>query len=239
MKRIFSLLSISFLSISLGCSTGHTQTQKQVLTATEVQNKIIAQPDITIVDVRTAAEFKGGHLAQAKNIDWNNNEFDKQIAHLDTSKPVIVYCMSGGRSAKAVEKMLQLGFTKIYEMDGGILKWRAANLPETSTAATANTGMSLSDFNKLINKENLVLVDFYADWCAPCKIMKPYLEEIGKDMADKVFVIRINIDEHKALTKQLKIDALPVLHLYKNNRLVWNNTGFIEKKLVVQQINKQ
>jgi thioredoxin-like negative regulator of GroEL len=66
--------------------------------------------------------------------------------------------------------------------------------------------------------------------------MKPYLEEISKDMADKVVVIRINADDNQALCKELKIDALPVLQLYKNKALIWVNSGFIEKEIILQQL---
>jgi thioredoxin len=80
-------------------------------------------------------------------------------------------------------------------------------------------------------------VDFYADWCAPCKKMKPYLDEISTEMADKVVVLRINADDNKQLCKDLKIDALPVLHVYKNAVKTWTNVGFIEKADVVKQLN--
>jgi thioredoxin-like negative regulator of GroEL len=66
--------------------------------------------------------------------------------------------------------------------------------------------------------------------------MKPYLEEISKDMADKVVVIRINADDNQAICKELKIDVLPVLQLYKNKTLSWTNKGFIEKAKVVAQL---
>ena len=68
--------------------------------------------------------------------------------------------------------------------------------------------------------------------------MKPYLEEISKEMSDKVVVIRINADENKSLCKELKIDGLPVLQLYKGQQLTWSNTGYIEKADVVKKINK-
>jgi thioredoxin-like negative regulator of GroEL len=66
--------------------------------------------------------------------------------------------------------------------------------------------------------------------------MQPYLNEISIDMADKVRVVRINADENQALCKELKIDALPVLQLYKNKNLTWKNVGFIEKAEVVKQL---
>ena len=96
--------------------------------------------------------------------------------------------------------------------------------------------MSMEEYNALLNSDKLVLIDFYADWCAPCKKMQPYLNEISIDMADKVRVVRINADENQALCKELKIDALPVLQLYKNKNLTWKNVGFIEKAEVVKQL---
>jgi thioredoxin len=193
-------------------------------------------PTATIIDVRTTDEFSKGHLANANNYDWNGNEFDKQIAPLDKSKPVFVYCLSGGRSSSAASKMRSEGFKTVYELDGGIMKWRGANLPETTDNTVTPNGMSKLQFDALLNSDKLVLIDFYADWCAPCKKMKPYLDEISKDMADRVVVIRINADDNQALCKELKIDALPVLQLYKNKTLKWTNTGFIDKAEVVKQL---
>jgi thioredoxin len=128
------------------------------------------------------------------------------------------------------------GFTQVYEMDGGIMKWRGANLPETTSNTTASTGMTKQQFDALLNSDKLVLIDFYADWCAPCKKMKPYLDEISKDMVSTVTVIRINADDNQTLCKDLKIDALPVLQLYKNKSLTWTNTGFIDKAEVIKQL---
>ena len=67
--------------------------------------------------------------------------------------------------------------------------------------------------------------------------MKPYLDEISKDMADKVVLIRINADDNQALCKELKIDDLPVLQIYKNKNLTWINEGFIEKAEVVKKLH--
>jgi thioredoxin 1 len=128
------------------------------------------------------------------------------------------------------------GFKTVFELDGGIMKWRGANLPETTDNTVASNGMTKLQFDALLNSDKIVLIDFYADWCAPCKKMKPYLDEISKDMADKVLVIRINADDNQALFKELKIDALPVLQLYKNKTLTWTNTGFIDKAEVVKQL---
>jgi thioredoxin len=130
------------------------------------------------------------------------------------------------------------GFQQVYELNGGMMKWRAANLPETTEVAAASTGISKQQFDNLLVTDKIVLIDFYADWCAPCKKMKPYLDEISNEMADKVVVVRINADDSRALCKELKIEAIPVLQIYKNKTLVWANTGFIEKEEVVKQLKK-
>lgn len=234
MKKLFSIALVAILFNS--CTNGQTNGTKTNLSATEFADKMKELPNAPILDVRTLDEFSKGHLVNSLNYDWNGNEFDKQIAPLDKSKPVFVYCLSGGRSSSAANKMRSDGFKTVYELDGGIMKWRGANLPETTDNTVTSNGMTKQQFDALLNSDKLVLIDFYADWCAPCKKMKPYLDEISKDMVDKVVVIRINADDNQALCKELKIDALPVLQLYKNKALTWTNTGFIEKAEVVKQL---
>jgi thioredoxin 1 len=234
MRKIFSIALASFAILIGSCSNGQTQNSSTDLSATEFAEKIKQTPEAVVVDVRTPREFSNGHLKDALNCNWNGSEFDSQISTIDKSKPVFVYCMSGARSASAARKMRAGGFKTVYELDGGILKWRAANLPEV-VPSNSSTGMTRQQFDALLNTDKAVLVDFYADWCAPCRKMKPYLEEISKDMAGKVTVVRINVDDNKALCKELGIDALPVLQVYKNKTLSWTHTGYIEKAEVVKQ----
>ena len=235
MRKLFTIALLAILFNS--CGSGQTNsTTKTNLSAIEFAEKLKEMPTAAILDVRTPDEFSKGHLANALNYDWNGNEFDKQIATLDKSQPVLVYCLSGGRSSSAATKMRSEGFKTVYELDGGIMKWRGTNLPETTDNTVTSNGMTKQQFDALLNSDKLVLIDFYADWCAPCKKMKPYLDEISKDMANKVVIIRINADNNQALCKELKIDGLPVLQLYKNKTLTWTNTGFIDKAEVVKQL---
>lgn len=229
----FSILTILFSS---SCSEPKAQNAKTELSAEEFSSRIKELPSVPIIDVRTPGEFSKGHLQNAKNIDWNGNSFEDGIAKLDKSKPVFVYCASGRRSSDAADHMRDKGFKEVYELEGGIMKWRSAGLPETTDNSIASEGMSRQQFDELLNNDKLVLVDFYAEWCPPCKKMKPYLDEISNDMADKVIVIRIDADDNRELCKELKIEGLPVLQLYKNKTLIWNNEGFIDKETVVKQI---
>ena len=83
----------------------------------------ITRKGVQIVDVRTAAEFADGHIPGAVNIDVNSPDFAQQIAKLNTSKTVALYCRSGRRSKIAAEKVTAAGY-KVVELDGGILSWR-------------------------------------------------------------------------------------------------------------------
>ena len=96
--------------------------------------------------------------------------------------------------------------------------------------------MTMDEFKQLTESDKMVLVDFYADWCAPCKKMEPFLNEISNDMADKVVLVRINTDKNMELCKELNIDAIPVLQLYKNNSLTWSNKGYIGKEELLQKL---
>ena len=79
-----------------------------------------------ILDVRTPGEFKGGHLKDATNIDFNGDDFEKEIAKLDKGKPYLVHCHSGGRSTASLAAFKKLGFKNLYHLDGGMLAWKKA-----------------------------------------------------------------------------------------------------------------
>lgn len=236
MTKYFLAFVTSALFFFNSCSNGQSQSPNTSLSAKEFDKKINQLPGAPVIDVRTPGEFSKGHLQYAQNIDWNGDDFETEISKLDKTRPVFVYCLSGARSASAADQMRSNGFKEVYELKGGILKWRAANLPETTGAKTKAPGMSKLQFDAFINSDKLVLVDFYADWCEPCKKMKPYLDEISTTMSDKVSVIRINADNNQQLCKELNIDALPVLQLYKSKNLTWNNTGYVSKEEVLKKL---
>lgn len=125
LKIGFSLLAI----LAFNVAGAQTAPNASKLAAIEFSNKLKQLPDAPVIDVRTPEEFTSGHLAKSKNIDWYSSEFVKQISTLDKSKPVFIYCKSGGRSASAVSKMTALGFKQIYELEGGITAWNANKLP--------------------------------------------------------------------------------------------------------------
>lgn len=125
--RFFAFVLLAF-SLTIGCSQGQNA---MALTAKAFSDKIAGTPGATVLDVRTPEEFATGHIAQATNIDWRGGHFEHRVMGLDKSKPVFVYCLSGGRSSSAAKKLRSMGFKEVYELDGGLNQWQAARLPIT------------------------------------------------------------------------------------------------------------
>ena len=231
-------LVFPFLFIAFGwggCTDGQHSDASNLLSAVDFSKKISETEQALVLDVRTPEEFEKGHLENAVNIDWKGDDFNENISKIDTETPVFVYCLSGGRSKAAAEEMRKLGFEQVAELDGGIMQWRAENLPEIADA-TVSEGMDLAQYEALLKSDKLVLVDFYADWCEPCKRMEPYLTKIANEMPDEVTLIRIDADANPQLCKDLGVSALPVLKLYQHEKLNWEHEGFIDEKSVRAQL---
>jgi rhodanese-related sulfurtransferase len=238
--HFLNLLIISFVFLS--CN-GQTSKNINNIPATAFAKKINETPKAQILDVRTPEEYNAEHIDNAVNIDWNGNNFVSNANKYDKSKPVFVYCLSGGRSAKAAAKLEELGFTNIYELQGGILKWNAAGLSTRAEGEQGEAkptdkiiGMCSQEYAELLNTDKKVLINFYAEWCAPCKIMAPYILQMQKDLVDKMVVIRLNADENKTLLKEMKIDELPALFLYENKEIKWKHSGFISEEDLKKQL---
>ncbi len=231
--KFFTKLLILLISISILSCKGQTSENVQSIDAQAFSEQIKATPNAQIIDVRTPEEFQSEHIDKAVNVDWLNANFVANAAKFDKSKPVFVYCKSGGRSSKASSKLAELGFKNIYELQGGILKWNSAGLSKPSDKII---GLSNEQYAALLNTDKNVLINFYAEWCAPCKKMKPYLLKMEKEFADKLVIIRLNADENKTLLQEMKIDELPTLILYENKKIKWKNAGFVSEEDLKKQL---
>jgi rhodanese-related sulfurtransferase len=124
-KSVGAALLVMGLTLT-GCSSGTSATEK--LGIEEFAEKI-TDTSITVLDVRTPMEFAQGHIDRAVNIDFQGDNFEKEVLDLDKDAPIAIYCRSGNRSSQAVKVMEKLGFTNLYDMDGGVIDWAAANKP--------------------------------------------------------------------------------------------------------------
>lgn len=94
-------------------------------------------------------------------------------------------------------------------------------------------------FNEIINQEQLTLVDFYADWCGPCKTLAPILQEVKLVLKDEVKIIKINVDQHQDLAAEFMVRGVPTMLLFKKGQMLWRQSGVIGKNDLVKIIRER
>ena len=101
------------------------------------------------------------------------------------------------------------------------------------------TNLTLNEYHKLISSDKKTLVDFNAKWCGPCKKIAPYIKKINEEMNGELLVIKIDTDKNPDLAKELKIEGLPTLILYKNGKKKWENLGYLQEEKLRQLIKNE
>ena len=95
----------------------------------------------------------------------------------------------------------------------------------------------MASFSDLINQDVLVLVDFKADWCQPCKMMIPVLKQVKQNFHDQIKIIKIDIDKNPAVAQKYGIRGVPTLILFKNGQEVWKQSGVLQANQINSIIN--
>lgn len=100
-----------------------------------------------------------------------------------------------------------------------------------------NNNNGMNNFEELINGNTPVLVDFYADWCAPCKMLSPVIEKVGKDMTGKVKVVKINVDNNQHVAAKYGVRSIPTIILFQNGEIKWQGVGYMPEDQIKSAIN--
>ena len=184
---------------------------------------------INLVDVRTPEEYQSGHMRHAMNINWNSVYFADHASSLDKNKPTYVYCLAGGRSADAAKWMRKNGFKNVIELDGGMNAWRRNQLPLVYDLEYAQ--LSPDALMEMVQHAGapLVLVDFGATWCPPCKKMKPVLESLETEMEGAMKLVKVDGGENLKLLEVYHLQELPSYILFRDGKEVWRATGLQSK----------
>ncbi len=94
----------------------------------------------------------------------------------------------------------------------------------------------MSNFSSIINQDKPVLVDFFAEWCGPCKAMSHVLKEVKDSFGDVASVIKIDVDKNQELASQLQVRGVPTLILYKKGKQLWRQSGVVQKNELISLI---
>lgn len=200
---------MSFFSAFLGLFSCNAQsdTFKSVDAATFA--KLIADTAVVRLDVRTAEVYAKGHIEGAINIDVSNQDFEsKATATLPKEKTIALYGRTGKQSKQAARILAQNGY-------------------EVIELSTGYPGTEKESFADIIKSNQLVLVDFYATWCGPCRIMHPILEQLEEEVGDSVRVVKVDVDQNEAIARQYRIQSIPTLMLFKGGEVVWRQSGIM------------
>jgi thioredoxin 1 len=99
--------------------------------------------------------------------------------------------------------------------------------------------MKVSQFQKLTQADKrLALIDFYADWCAPCQTMNPILQQLSRDYSKYISLVKVNVDKSRPVAEKFNVKSIPTLVLLNNNKIIWRKSGLVRKSEIKTVIDK-
>jgi len=97
--------------------------------------------------------------------------------------------------------------------------------------------ITMEKFNTLINSNKPILVDFFAEWCGPCKTMAPILKDVKANLGEAATIIKVDVDKNQEAANAYQIRSVPTLVLFKNGKIIWKQSGVVPAQQLIQLIN--
>lgn len=91
-------------------------------------------------------------------------------------------------------------------------------------------------FQELISSDVPLLIDFYADWCGPCRVLSPIIQDIKNDLGEQIKVVKIDVDANQSLSTNLEVMSIPTIMIYKKGELLWRAAGVQTKQAILKQL---
>lgn len=230
---LFLAIAIFTLSCADAQETQHVDSKKF--------SSLIKSGNGIILDVRTAQEYSQGHIENSTLISTSDRKFVEKVSLLQKGKPIYVYCLTGSRSRAVANYLGRNGFAKVYNLSRGIMEWQQYGYALTKSnkpIANSNKTYNQAEFNALLKAKNIVLIDFHATWCAPCKQMAPIIEKLQKNYTEKASIKKIDITANKTIKDYYNIASIPGFILFKNGKEIWKHTGLISYDDLSKVINQ-
>ena len=239
----FFVVIISFLL--LHCSNGNDDSLLEIpnkvldLESHQLVELIKENPGV-LLDVRTPNEVSNGYLENASFIDYYDEDFLEKASWIKKDQPIYVYCHGGGRSAKAANQLISLGFKEVYNLIGGYSKWKDNEFPivegVNNNSIDYKTYSLESIKNKIFQDEDVILV-FKTPWCLPCKRLDPVLDSF-KLLNPSWDVVTVNMDNNKDVANQYEVSSVPTVLIFKNKNLIFKETGYINHEYLMEKALK-
>jgi thioredoxin 1 len=203
--------------------------------------KLLEDNPGVLLDIRTPEEVSKGFLKNASFINFYDENFLQKASWVKKNQPIYVYCHAGGRSSKAAEMLIELGFREVYNLVGGYSKWVEDGY-QVEKGLKNIKGPNSKSFSKqelegiLQAKQNVVLV-FKTPWCLPCKKLDAVLDSFSKNRPNWE-VVKINMDSNKNLAENYEVKSVPTLLFFKESKKSFSHVGFINLEDLLFELKK-
>ena len=192
--------------------------------------KLLEDNPGVLLDVRTSEEVSKGFLKNASFINFYDDNFLQKASWIKKNQPIYVYCHSGGRSSKAAEMLIELGFREVYNLVGGYSKWiEDGYLVEKGLKNIKGPNskfFSKEEIDGILQTKQSVVLVFKTPWCLPCKKLDAVLDSFSKNRP-KWEVVKINMDTNKDLAENYEVKSVPTLLFFKESKQLSSHIGFV------------
>ena len=192
--------------------------------------KLLEDNPGVLLDIRTPEEVSKGFLKNASFINFYDENFLQKASWVKKNQPIYVYCHAGGRSSKAAEMLIELGFREVYNLVGGYSKWvEDGYLVEKGLKNIKGPNskfFSKQEIDGILQTKQSVVLVFKTPWCLPCKKLDAVLDSFSKNRPNWE-VVKINMDTNKDLAENYEVKSVPTLLFFKESKQLSSHVGFI------------
>lgn len=216
-----------FVALLMFVSACQNQNGNSLLELNDFKTKV-GETNAQVIDVRSEDEYKRAHIPNAINVS-TNDEYNNLQYSFYPDLPTYIYGLAENDATIAAQKLHALKFKNLYVLKGGFNDWKGAGLPVEAQKEKRIYENDTIPFEVARNGSKLVVADFNAVWCGPCKMLEPYIHRLRDNRSDEVIVYSIDTDKRKDLMEEYKAYSIPLVLFMKNNKILYRSEGYMEE----------